>query len=56
MVGVVGLAIRLLWLGWFVDCAGTVALGSVFALLSLRGDTQGVLDWVHFICLLALCI
>lgn len=49
-------AIRLLWSRRFVACAGTVALGSVLSLLSLRGDTQGVLDWIHFICLLAVCI
>lgn len=33
-----GEAVRLVWFGRFVGCAGTMALWSVLALLSLRGD------------------
>lgn len=36
-----GEAIRLLWFGRFVGCARIRVLGSVLALPSLRGDTQG---------------
>lgn len=36
-----GKAIRLVWFGRFVGCAGIRVLGSILALLSLRRDTQG---------------
>lgn len=50
-----GEASRPVWFRRSVGCTGTMALQSVLALLSLRGDTQGGLSCVHSIRFLALC-
>lgn len=49
-----GEASRPAWFRRSVGCAGTMALWSVLALLSLRGDPQGGLARVHSIRFLAL--